>query len=681
MHAAALARIANVELVAVCDVDTARARILAEQFHLPNVFASTSEALASGVFDSAHVLVPPNQHVAVTAEVLDAGIDVLVEKPMGLVRTECESLATTAEQRGLKLGVNHTSVFYPAYLKLRRAVMSHSFGALQHVIVIVNHPLSWLTAFPGQWKLQHPKNLVYETAVHPFAQVYDLAGSAAHAEAISSGRHDLGSGRHFFDTWQVSLVCERATAHVLLSHGSYQVYQVLAVCEDGLLSAEVEKNRFTAFDRNRWPKYSESLHLAGRVARQELRSALENSIRGVGAALHPTPMNEIELLSMTGSIESFHLESSRSLPKVDGRFGAQVIGMCEVATRHSAGSDTHARPPVQRTRIDRCDVAVVGAIDSVGKSLIEQIIAEGGTVRVMPSDAIRLVPRLQGPELDVADNEDVASAVTGARAVVHLASQWRLDIDPPDSPAADLISRLVKACTQGAVERLVYVGSITSLDLASPDVTITGGPLALEPARRGNGSRRSGQDAREALLVRHATEASLPLCIMRTGIVLGRGGSPFHRGVGTWHSEAHCIGWNDGTNPLPLVLVSDVATAIRRACDSDLSVGRSYNLVGDVRFSAREYVAELREALERPIVFQPRLPAQHQAVRVVKWLLKSRLSRSSPSFPTYRALKSLGCLSGFDCSDVKADLGWNPVAERGRFIDEGLRVHRERFWT
>jgi hypothetical protein len=127
--------------------------------------------------------------------------------------------------------------------------------------------------------------------------------------------------------------------------------------------------------------------------------------------------------------------------------------------------------------------------------------------------------------------------------------------------------------------------------------------------------------------------------------------------------------------------VSDVATAIRDACNSELSAGRSYNLVGDVRLSAREYVAELREALERPVVFHPRRPAQHQAVRVSKWLLKSLLSRSSEPFPSYRSLQSMGCLSAFDCSDVKADLGWNPVAERGRFVDEGLRVHRERFWT
>jgi nucleoside-diphosphate-sugar epimerase len=468
---------------------------------------------------------------------------------------------------------------------------------------------------------------------------------------------------------------------VFLSHGSYQINQVLAICEDGLLSAEVEKDRFSALDQGRWPQYSESLRLAGRVALQEFRNGLGNSIRALDAALHPSPIDEIELLSMTASIECFHRGSSRSLPNVDGRFGAQVVGMCDAATQRIADAGRRARTRVRRTQTGHCDVAVVGAIDMIGASLIEQVVAEGATVRIMPSDAIRLFPRLQGRELKIAGNEDVATAVQGARAVIHLASRWRLDIDPPDSSVVELIPRLINACSRSGVERLVYVGSITSLDLTNPDVTITGGPIQIEPATRGSGSRRSRQDVTEAVFVREATEASLPLCITRTGIVLGRGGSPFHRGVGTWHSETHCIGWNDGKNPLPMVLVSDVATAIRRACDSELSVGRSYNLVGDVRLSAREYVAELRDALERPVVFHPRHAAQHQAVRLSKWLLKSLPSRSSAPFPSYRSLQSMGCLSGFDCSDAKADLGWNPVGEHGRFVDEGLRVYRERFWA
>jgi len=59
----------------------------------------------------------------------------------------------------------------------------------------------------------------------------------------------------------------------------------------------------------------------------------------------------------------------------------------------------------------------------------------------------------------------------------------------------------------------------------------------------------------------------LPLVILRPGIVIGRGGNPFHWGVGRF-SENICEVWGDGLNKLPFVLVSDVASALIKAMDA-----------------------------------------------------------------------------------------------------------------
>ena len=53
------------------------------------------------------------------------------------------------------------------------------------------------------------------------------------------------------------------------------------------------------------------------------------------------------------------------------------------------------------------------------------------------------------------------------------------------------------------------------------------------------------------------------------------------------------MGWNHGRNPLPFVLVEDVADAIARATLKPELSGRSLNLVGDVAMTAREYIDEL----------------------------------------------------------------------------------------
>ena len=68
-----------------------------------------------------------------------------------------------------------------------------------------------------------------------------------------------------------------------------------------------------------------------------------------------------------------------------------------------------------------------------------------------------------------------------------------------------------------------------------------------------------------ALLAMHR-DTGLDLVILRPGVVVGEGSSPFHSGLGLFNNEQHCIGWNAGRNPLPFVLAEDVADAILRAC-------------------------------------------------------------------------------------------------------------------
>ena len=129
-----------------------------------------------------------------------------------------------------------------------------------------------------------------------------------------------------------------------------------------------------------------------------------------------------------------------------------------------------------------------------------------------------------------------------------------------------------------------------------------------------------------------------------------------------------------GRNPLPFVLVEDVADAIARAALKPELSGRSLNLVGDVAMTAREYIDELALAIGRPLRFHGQLPEKLYLVEWGKWGVK-RLAGRKEALPNYRDLRSRGCLATFDCSDAKAALDWAPVSEREVFIDKAIRVH------
>jgi len=102
--------------------------------------------------------------------------------------------------------------------------------------------------------------------------------------------------------------------------------------------------------------------------------------------------------------------------------------------------------------------------------------------------------------------------------------------------------------------------------------------------------------------------------------------------------------------------------------------GRAYNLVGDVRPSAREYLADLSRAVGRPLKFVPSSPTGLWLVEMGKWLIKRATGRAVPR-PFKRDLMSRGLLARIDCSNAKHDLDWKPVAEPAEFHRQALAVH------
>jgi nucleoside-diphosphate-sugar epimerase len=168
----------------------------------------------------------------------------------------------------------------------------------------------------------------------------------------------------------------------------------------------------------------------------------------------------------------------------------------------------------------------------------------------------------------------------------------------------------------------------------------------------------------------------LPVVILRPGLVVGEGSAPLHAGLGFTNNEQHVIGWNAGRNPLPFVLVSDVAEAILLACRAPKEVeGKAYNLVGDVRPTAREYVAALAEATGRPLRFHPQSATGLWVEDLGKWVIKRVGGRRVP-LPSKRDFVSRGLGATFDCSDAKRDLGWQPVADAEEFARQAIAVHR-----
>jgi predicted dehydrogenase len=110
---------AGVELVAAIEPDPGRAAATEAQYGIP-VFASVDELLDQDLrIDAASVAVPTIHHYAVASALLDAGLDVLIEKPISATLAEADELVAHAEKAGRIVQVGHLERFNPAILAVQ----------------------------------------------------------------------------------------------------------------------------------------------------------------------------------------------------------------------------------------------------------------------------------------------------------------------------------------------------------------------------------------------------------------------------------------------------------------------------------------------------------------------------------------------------------------------------------
>jgi predicted dehydrogenase len=109
------AGVAGAELVAVADADAARAAEIAGALGCRH--ASDYRSLL-GDIDAACVAVPTEKHHEVVQACLEAGVHVLVEKPLSRTLAEADGLLALAKQKGLVLQVGHLQRFNPAFQAL-----------------------------------------------------------------------------------------------------------------------------------------------------------------------------------------------------------------------------------------------------------------------------------------------------------------------------------------------------------------------------------------------------------------------------------------------------------------------------------------------------------------------------------------------------------------------------------
>ena len=150
-HAGSLQKMRAVELVAVADVDAARAKVFAEKFGVPQAFGDFSEMLSKAPVDAVINVTPDAFHAPLTLEALAAGKHVLCEKPLATNYADARRMAVAAQKAGVIHMVNFS---YRNSAAVQRAHAMVSRGDIGRPIHFeASYLQSWLTStIWGEWR-------------------------------------------------------------------------------------------------------------------------------------------------------------------------------------------------------------------------------------------------------------------------------------------------------------------------------------------------------------------------------------------------------------------------------------------------------------------------------------------------------------------------------------------------
>jgi UDP-N-acetyl-2-amino-2-deoxyglucuronate dehydrogenase len=139
LHAAALARLSGARLAAVAGRSDERTRALAE-LHQARADRGLDELLERGGVDAVILCTPHPLHRDEAVAAANAGLNVVVEKPMALTPEDCDAMIDAARASGVVLSVVSQRRWYPACRRVKAAIDE---GQIGDPIIGVAEVLGW----------------------------------------------------------------------------------------------------------------------------------------------------------------------------------------------------------------------------------------------------------------------------------------------------------------------------------------------------------------------------------------------------------------------------------------------------------------------------------------------------------------------------------------------------------
>nr|WP_298877907.1 Gfo/Idh/MocA family oxidoreductase [uncultured Mogibacterium sp.] len=132
----------NLEIVAVCDIVPEKMEEILAKHNLADDksikrYTDYKQMLEENELELVSIATESGKHAAIALDAIDAGVSVIIEKPMAMNIADAEEIIKRADEKNVKVSACHQNRFNVAIQEVRKAIEGDRFGKLSHASINV----------------------------------------------------------------------------------------------------------------------------------------------------------------------------------------------------------------------------------------------------------------------------------------------------------------------------------------------------------------------------------------------------------------------------------------------------------------------------------------------------------------------------------------------------------------
>jgi len=172
-------------LTAICDVDEEKLREVGERMDVEARYTDYRELLRHPGLDAVIIVTPDQLHREMVEASLAAGLHVLCEKPLALLRGDLEAIIAADRASGKKLMVGQICRYTPAFVKAKELIDAGELGEIYYVESEYAHDYQAILSANG-WRSDPDRNGVVGGGCHAVDLLRWIAGDPVEITAYAN---------------------------------------------------------------------------------------------------------------------------------------------------------------------------------------------------------------------------------------------------------------------------------------------------------------------------------------------------------------------------------------------------------------------------------------------------------------------------------------------------------------